>query len=259
VERHLSSGQAASAHLSARVQFLAEEPLTVASVPPEPETSYNAPPDDTPVTPEPPSASDTYDGGSTTRLDRNGQPMDTPPVVVQDEVLTDQGSQAPPPAVRDEPATQMPDFTQPRSPGELLGSSTTQQDGLDYTFALYRKDNGKYMFLLTVTNNGGAPVELRFDTNEKFDFTASAGGAMTWNYNNNRFYVQSPQSETIEPYANDPNNALEYKAEWDGSPNPTGDTTSTIGRPLPKGTYHFEAIHQLSGSPVRLSFDATLE
>jgi 5'-nucleotidase/2',3'-cyclic-nucleotide 2'-phosphodiesterase/3'-nucleotidase len=268
VVKQMSSGQPIRAQLSSRVQFLAEEPLEMASAAPEPAPAPPAaeqqPVDQTPApaaSPEPPPDS----GSDTQRLDRNGQPMDNnaPPVVVQDEVLTDQGSNARPPEPapdQSQPAASdtspLPDFTQPRSPGTLLGSSTQSQGGLDYTFSLYKKENGKYLYVLNVANNGTAPVELNFDTHERFDFVASSGGKMSWNYNNNRFYVQSPETETVQPGAS---GALDYRAEWDGSPNPTGDTTATIGKPLPPGSYHFEAIYQLSGTPVRLSFDATLE
>jgi hypothetical protein len=181
----------------------------------------------------------------------------SPPVVVEDEVLADQPSATPPatspetpPEAAPAPAEPdtLPDFTQPRAPGQLLGSARANQDGLDYLFSLYRKENGHYLMVLTVTNNGSAPIDLNFETNERFDFRVSDAGKLRWNYNNNRFFVQSQQSERIEAGSN---NSLTYRADWDG--------TDNTGNALGKQTYTFNAVLLLTGSPVDLQLEAALE
>jgi hypothetical protein len=258
VERYLAGGTTASSRLSSRIQFLAQEPQLVAAAPvsegPVEETG-------SPVNSgQLPADSGSEDMGA--RLDRNGQPMDTAPAVVEDEVLNDPSSGDAPPSesattardVTDEPAgpspseSSVPDWNQPRTPGSLLGSSTASQDGLNYTFSLYKKENGHYMFVLEVVNQSGQPIDLNFETNERFDFRVSSGSNLRWNYNNNRFFVQSQQSETIDPGES---GALEFSAkDWDGLDN--------TGAPLPNQTYRFDAVFLLSGSPVQLSFEAPL-
>jgi hypothetical protein len=188
--------------------------------------------------------------------------MDGGRVIVEDELLTDTGAgrsdtgfieditdvderESPEP---DTSTSALPDWSQPRSPGQLIGSSSATQEGLNYSFSLYRKENGKYIFVLEVSNPSSSPINLSFETNERFDFRISDLVNLRWNYNNNRFFVQSQQSDTIEPGSS---GKLEYRSqEW--------DATDNAGTALPPGSYRFEAVYLLSGNPVQLSFEATL-
>jgi 5'-nucleotidase/UDP-sugar diphosphatase len=250
VQAQLAGGTSASAHLSARIQFLAQQPQVVA-VEEEDERAREA------AEPTRDEITDTT-SEDVGRLDRTGEPMeDDSPAIIEDEVVSDQSAadapveEAAEAAAEAEPPARessLPDFTQPRSRGKVMGTAKTSQDGLDYDFTLYRKDSGLYLLVLTVTNDGEEPVDLVFETNERFDFRVSSGSELRWNYNNNRFFVQSQQSEHVEPGSN---NSLEFRADWDG--------TDNTGKKLPKQTYRFEAAFLLSGSNVSLQFEASLE
>ena len=69
---------------------------------------------------------------------------------------------------------------------------------MDYAFYMAESDSG-YEFHLDVANNGSAPVQCNFATEEHFDFQVYAGVDLLWTFNFSRFFVQTAGSETIDP------------------------------------------------------------
>jgi hypothetical protein len=135
-----------------------------------------------------------------------------------------------------------------REGSRLVGLSTVEEDGIRYEFQLQKRGAGpRCLLVLKIVNTSGKPMELHYDTNERFDFRVSSGSELRWNYNNNRFFVQVAQTELLAPGEG---NAIEFRAGWDGTDNP--------GRPLVGQTLRFEAVHLTSGQPVLLEFAARL-
>ena len=127
-------------------------------------------------------------------------------------------------------------------PGAPLGSARATHDGLQYLFTLVPVE-GEYEFRLEISNPTMQPVELSYATGAKFDFIAKSGTDVVWYYNWNRFFVQTTESQTLAP-----GEVITFRGEWYG--------LTKEDAPLPPGVLRFEAVHQLSGAPVRLEFDA---
>lgn len=127
-----------------------------------------------------------------------------------------------------------------------LGKATASHGGLDYAFELLRQPSGGYRFVLSIANPGTSPAILRYDTNERYDFRLLDGGELRWNYNNNRFFVQSPQSEVIWPSSIDSH----AHTGWTG--------TDNAALPLAPGSYRIEAVVWLSDGPVSFGFTVEL-
>jgi 2',3'-cyclic-nucleotide 2'-phosphodiesterase (5'-nucleotidase family) len=211
----------------------------------------------TPATPEgagaetPPAES--AEGLDALRYDRTGQPMEGQPAI-HDEVIRDSGSDltaegpasATPPPAPEEAAPAAPPVAPPG--GSLLSSAIEQAKttagGLDYTFYVVESDRG-YEFHLDVANNGSAPVQCDFASQERFDFQVFAGVDLLWTFNFNHFFVQSAGSETI-----DPGEALTYSGDWDGLTN--------NDKPLPQTELHCVAVYAVADAPVQLGFDVSL-
>ena len=237
----------------------AEETPPAPEEQPAEEPGAAQPPSETPETPpeQPPAQPETGNGQGldTLKYDRTGQPLEQPPAI-QDEVITDEGSDlaaanpegaqpAPPEETTAPPAAG--EGTSPPAAGELgepLGQASASQGGLHYELAMYAKD-GAYELHLRVTNDGAAPVQLEFPTAERFDFRVYRGSDIVWNYNHNRFFLQAIQTQTV-----DPGESLDFKGLWPGTAN---DRTG-----LSPGVYHVEGICNLTSAPVRLGFDLTL-
>ena len=208
-----------------------------------------------------PPADDTpSDGGlDDLRYDRNGQPLGSP-VVVEDEVITDTNSEmdgtsapssdegypatTPPEATGQQipPVSSIPEQVQEQVP--VLGSTRTSQGGLDYLFTLSPGGDGLEL-RLQITNVTSMPIELTYDTNEKFDFLAKYTNDLVWNYHYNWFFMQSQQTVTISP-----GDTLDFNAEWDG--------LSNDGMASPSRALRFEAVHHLRDNPVRLELEAVM-
>jgi len=265
VRDQLTSGQIANSTLYQRITFLAQAPavappaeetteVVAEETPPAEETPTEevAPPEETPAE-EQPAAGD-EESLDTLKYDRNGQPL-----TINDEVVQDTGSEAEAPPAEEAPAEQPAETAAPpeeevappaesaqapAAEGTVLGSARSSSGGLEYEFLLYATDAG-YEFQLKVLNSSGAPIELSYATNERFDFEVLSGTDMLWHYNINRFFVQSPLTETIGA-----GERIVFKGAWSG--------TNKGGKPLPLALYRFEAVHQLDAGPVRLGFEADL-
>jgi hypothetical protein len=272
VREQLAGGQLANSTLYQRITFLAQAPPTA---PPAEETAEasiegtpageeapageltlpeetmpaeaEAPPADEPL------AAGQEDGLDTLKYDRNGQPLTIDDEVVQDtgseaetvpaeEAPAEQPAETQPPAIEETPPAASAES--PAASGAVLGSARTSSAGLEYEFLLYATDAG-YEFQLKVTNSSSSPVELSYATNERFDFIVLSGTDMLWHYNINRFFVQSPLTETIGA-----GERIVYRGNWSG--------TDKKEKPIPLAQYRFEAVHQLAAGPVQLGFEANL-
>ncbi len=198
-----------------------------------------------------PEAEATEDGMQ--RFDRNGDPITQPPVVIEDEVLTDTGSDietggdgstATPPSTSTPPETGTLPGASTAQTGIVIGQSQTSQDGIAYLFKLERIDNN-YRYTLEVTNSSNEPVTFSFPTGERFDFEVYDGTDFIWNNNHGWFFVQSQQTYTISP-----GETMEHTADW--------RRVTNTGTALPPGSYRFNAVFKLQDGPVRLQFDAVL-
>ena len=86
---------------------------------------------------------------------------------------------------------------------------------------------------------------MNYDSGAKFDFLVMHETDLLWSYNSGRFFVQSPESQTLAP-----GEVIMFGGEWDGLAND--------GSLLPRTTLRFDAEHLLSAGPVRLQFTAAL-
>lgn len=202
-------------------------------------------------------ATESSAGLDTLMYDRTGQPMDSP-VLVEDEIITDAGSDlgtvAPQPGTSTATPATAPtsDHTPPVSapemapqpPADAIDMAHIAEGGLEYVFSLVPKRD-EYECQLEITNVSVMPVELYYDTKMKVDFVVMDGSDLVWNYNHNRFYMQTPLIETLAP-----GETLSILGAWDGM---TNDDSPIASRDL-----RFEAVHQLSDGPVNLRFDAQL-
>jgi hypothetical protein len=104
------------------------------------------------------------------------------------------------------------------------------------TSVIARVGNGSVDFAINVTNAGGLPVRLDFNSGQRFDVsvTDSAGNSV-WTWSAARSFIQSLGSETIEPGA-----TLVYDASW---PDP------------PPGTYLASAEITASNADIRQSVE----
>lgn len=217
----------------------AEQPTEQPAQPPAEQPSEQ--PSEQPATP-PESPSD----GN--RYDRNGQPLE-PTVTIQDQEINDQGSQAtppetPPPAEEQPPAAPSQPATAPSDQTPVIGQAVSNAKGLDYHFTLMPGPEG-YQFKLEIGNTGTSPVEMSFDTGERFDFEVYEGDDLQWNFNFNHFFVQVAQTETIYP-----GDVITYVGDWNGQ---AKDRSPLAGHNL-----RMVAVHMLSGEPVRVEFTTTL-
>jgi hypothetical protein len=82
------------------------------------------------------------------------------------------------------------------------------------TSLLARVSDASVDFVLNVSNAGGAPVRLDFNSGQRFDVsvTDSAGNGV-WHWSADKSFIQSLGSETLEPGA-----TLAYEATWPAAP-----------------------------------------
>jgi hypothetical protein len=137
-----------------------------------------------------------------------------------------------------------------------IAEATASAPGMEYTLALYLDSDNSAIWQLRAVNTGAEPVELNFDTNERCDFRVLDDGNLRWNYNNNRFFYQSPVYFVVEPGAE---HALEFRSQpWDGTDN-AQQPWLDFRVPGSLAGKRFEAVLLLSGQPVRLGFATDLK
>ena len=95
------------------------------------------------------------------------------------------------------------------------------------TSLIARVGDGSVTFVLSVTNAGGRPVRLDFNSGQRFDVSVTdAAGEGVWHWSADKSFLQSLGTETIEPGA-----TLDYEATWEGVPpgtySATGEITAT--------------------------------
>jgi 5'-nucleotidase / UDP-sugar diphosphatase len=188
------------------------------------------------------------------RYDRNGQPITAPPVVIEDKVLNDPGSdleesETPAPGANKSAQPPMnPGGTLPGAgaapSGMVIGQADSSRDGLSYLFTLERIDNN-YRYTLKITNTSSEPVTVNAATGEWFDFAVYEGADFLWNRNHAWFFPQSQQAETFSP-----GESKTYTDDW--------RRVANDGSALPSGSYRFVAEYKLEDEPVRLQFEAVL-
>lgn len=293
VRDRLATGQVASATLSQRIVFMASDPNAGSTPPQSqpgtqpPASSSGQPASQPPATPpqdvpasgqqggqpaaggqQPPASGNEIGQGSQQGstpevfngqngqddLERNDQSRGgNQQVVIEDEVITDTGSEVEPsggqqPASGSQAQPQAPPSLGSQAPpaatGTTVGQDSLSRNGLEYRFALLR-DGDDFKYQLQITNATGQPVELTFSDGERFDFMVYEGADFKWNYHKGWFFVQSIQTDTISS-----GETLTYSGEWRGVDND--------GSALPPGSYRFVAEHKLMNDPVQLQFDAVL-
>lgn len=203
--------------------------------------------------PDPPAA-----GNDTPiRYDRNGNPItdDTPesPVVLEDDVLGDEAGDTEQPVndavdIAEDSLEGVEEDLRPLSSGslpEVMGSETVDRDGLVYNFTVLPGEAaGTYRMKLDVINTTSQRRQLDFATSEHFDFRVMDGENLVWNYNGNRFFVQSEETQTLNP-----GESLSYEATWNPS---LRDAT------VAPGTYRFVAEHKIKDQPVQVAFSMNI-
>ncbi|MEZ5339776.1 MAG: 5'-nucleotidase C-terminal domain-containing protein [bacterium] len=124
---------------------------------------------------------------------------------------------------------------------EVMGSETVERNGLVYNFTVVPgRDAGTYRFKLDVLNTTGQPVQIDYETSEIHNFQVRDGDSLIWDYNANRFFVQNPQRQTINPAK-----SLNFEALWE----PRRTDSGFVPRPL-----RVIAVHNVSGEPVVIEF-----
>ncbi|MCB1218307.1 5'-nucleotidase C-terminal domain-containing protein [bacterium] len=209
---------------------------------------------------DPPPTSD--NGQDLVRYDRYGNPIDDSavpedPVTMDDSRLDDIASDVEDtvPDTIDNAGDQarevvettiddvLPD-NRPLSSGslpEVMGSETVERNGLVYNFTVVPgRDPGTYRFKLDVLNTTSQRVQLDYETSEIHNFQVRDGDSLIWDYNANRFFVQNPQRQTINP-----SEALNFEALWE----PRRTDSGFVPRPL-----RVIAVHNVSGEPVVIEF-----
>lgn len=68
----------------------------------------------------------------------------------------------------------------------------------------------RVQLMLHVTNSSGQPIELRFNSGQRFDFVVQRpGGDTVWRWSADRGFTQALGTETLGP-----GESLRYSAEW---------------------------------------------
>jgi hypothetical protein len=203
-------------------------------------------------------------------LDREGEPMEEEPLVIEDELITEgeeivEEEGTPPSAsasleeelesaedvIEDatDPTELIPDIPGPDEmpSGSVLGQAQVTEGGIQYTFTVVESDPGEYMFHLRLLNTTTLPIELSYATGERFNFLIFQGNNTVWSYNFNRFFMQTLESATIGP-----GKEINHQSTqpWQG--------LASDNSPLAPGTYRFEARHLSTDNPANLSFEAQL-
>ena len=128
---------------------------------------------------------------------------------------------------------------------EVMGSETVDRDGIVYNFTVLPGTRaGTYRMKLDVINTTSQRQQVQYRTSEHFDFSVMDGENLLWNYNSNRFFVQSEETQTINP-----GETLSYEATWD--PVASGDV-------IVPGPMRFIAEHKRMTDPVRVEFALNL-
>lgn len=209
-----------------------------------------------PATSTPPPVSGNND---LTRYDRNGNPIiddNEDPVQLDDTRLDDVSNDVSEQVdeVRNDAASTIDEATsrvedmiedvRPVSSGslpEVMGSETVNRDGLVYNFTvLPGRDIGTYRFKLDVLNTGTQRAQLSYPTSEFCNFLVMDGDNLVWNFNSNRFFVQTEEKQTINP-----GETLNFEALWD----PRKTDPTFVPRAL-----RVIAEHKIQPDPVRVEF-----
>ena len=105
------------------------------------------------------------------------------------------------------------------APGEGGGATTSDDTSIEptddlATSLIARVGQGSVDFVLNVTNAGGQPIRLDFNSGQRFDVsvTDSAGNGV-WHWSADKSFIQSLGTETLEPGA-----TLAYEATWPDAP-----------------------------------------
>lgn len=117
----------------------------------------------------------------------------------------------------------------PPGPGTDATDSAPAAEARDdlATSLIARVGDGSVTFVLSVTNAGGEPFRLDFNSGQRFDVSVTdAAGNGVWHWSADKSFIQSLGSETIEPGA-----TLDYEAVWSdvapGTYRATGEITAS--------------------------------
>ena len=127
-----------------------------------------------------------------------------------------------------------------------IASETVNRGNLQYTFTMLPGNTKQdYIFRLDIINTGLQRVQLDYATSEYFDFIVMDDQNLVWNYNFNRFFVQSEVSQTLAP-----GERLNFVADWKRETNSKQQVAA--------GVYSFVAAHKVVNSPENVSFTLNL-
>jgi len=110
-------------------------------------------------------------------------------------------------------------------PGEEDAGDTAASEATNLATSLIaRVEEGSVRFALNVTNAGGEPIRLDFNSGQRFDVSVTdAQGTVVWRWSADRSFIQALGSEMVEPGA-----TLSYDAEWVGAPPGTYRATGVV-------------------------------
>ncbi|HSM35662.1 MAG TPA: BsuPI-related putative proteinase inhibitor [Longimicrobiales bacterium] len=105
------------------------------------------------------------------------------------------------------------------APAEAGGATTGDDASVEppddlATSLIARVGDGSIDFVLNVTNAGGEPIRLDFNSGQRFDVSVSdSAGNGVWHWSADKSFIQSLGSETLDPGA-----TLAYEATWPDAP-----------------------------------------
>lgn len=125
----------------------------------------------------------------------------------------------------------------------VVTAGATYHNGLDYLFQLLTDGNGKYKWVLKITNNFWQPKTIHVGWQQyQYDFRIMRNGVMLWQaFPFNDFVKQYPDI-TLNPYQ-----TFEYTTDWNGR--------DLRGRPI-QGLVDAVALHfeeDLGNPPIQMS------
>ncbi|MCB1221485.1 MAG: hypothetical protein H7A35_04550 [Planctomycetales bacterium] len=84
-------------------------------------------------------------------------------------------------------------------------------DGIDYLYQLLTDGNGKYQFVMKVTNNSSQARHITYNSTKRADFSIVKNGQELYRWSEGRFFGFVFETRTLSPYQ-----TFEYKADWNG-------------------------------------------
>ena len=88
---------------------------------------------------------------------------------------------------------------------------TAYIDGIDYLYQLLTDGNGKYQFVMKVTNNSSQARHITYNSTKRADFSIVKNGQELYRWSEGRFFGFVFETRTLSPYQ-----TFEYKADWNG-------------------------------------------